>query len=360
MIQPNEHLLEIHRVVEHMGERVNFVRLDRNERVTPVSQDVFREMLATLSPDTFCAYPDPTPLYARLSRELKLPENHLYLTNGSDAAIRMLFQTYVRRGDMVVFPDPTYAMYSIYSRIFQAQAQAVSYSAGMTLDTGRFFELLEMRPRILAIPNPDQPTGCVLSESTLHELAKASHQSGTLFIIDEAYYPFYPHTVLNLVREFDNVVITRTFSKVGGLAGLRLGYFVSSPEVTGNVQRIRGAHKVNAISVAFGSYILDHPELSREYLVEIEAGREVLAETALDLKLGFPNCPANFQLLRFTGLSDTVPVAAALKNKGYLVKGGFSSPSVRDCIRITLAGPDIMMGFSQALRAVVAEMNWKP
>jgi histidinol-phosphate aminotransferase len=234
----------------------------------------------------------------------------------------------------------------------------VAYTADLTLDLKRIFELLETSPRVLAIPNPDQPTGCVLSEKTLRELAVASQKANTLFIIDEAYYPFYPHTAINLVRDFDHVVITRTFSKVGGLAGLRLGYLVTQPGVISHVQRIRGAHEVNAMSIAMGSYILDHPELSREYLTEIESGRDVLEETALDLKLGFPSCPANFQLLRFTGLSDTTPVMAALKERGYLVKGGFSSPSVRDCIRITLAGPEIMLGFSQALRAVVAEMDW--
>lgn len=359
MIQPNAHLLEIHRVTDNMGERANYVRLDRNERVSPVSQEVFREMLSTLSADVFCAYPDPTPLYDRLGRELNMPADHIYLTNGSDAAIRMIFQTYVQPGDMVIFPDPTYAMYSIYARIFQAKARSIPYSTDMTLDVNRIFELLEERPRILAIPNPDQPTGCVLSQPALRELAAAAHGSNTLFIIDEAYYPFNPETAVELVRQFDNVVITRTFSKVGGLAGLRLGYFVAHPDIVGNVQRIRGAHEVNAISVAVGSYILDHPELGREYLDEIEAGRDVVEEAALDLKLGFPRCPANFQLLRFTDIEDTAHIVAALKNKGYLVKGGFSSPAVRDCIRITLAGPDIMMGFSEALRAVVKEMKWR-
>jgi histidinol-phosphate aminotransferase len=110
MIQPNQHLLDIHRVVDNMGERADYVRLDRNERVTPVSQDVFHNMIATLSPDLFCAYPDPTPLYDRLSRDLQLPVDHLYLTNGSDAAIRMLFQTYLRPGDRVVFYDTNKAM----------------------------------------------------------------------------------------------------------------------------------------------------------------------------------------------------------------------------------------------------------
>ncbi len=357
MIQPNEHLLEIYRVTERMDERTRLVRLDRNERVTPFPPDVFRDMLSTLRPESFCAYPDPSPLYQRLSRDLNLPVEYLYPTNGSDAAIRLTLQTYLRPGDAIVFPDPTYAMYAIYARIFEARAQTVAYYTDMHLDVKQILRLLEQRPRLLALANPDQPTGAALSEATLRELATAAREAGTLFIIDEAYYPFYPHSAIDLVQEFDNVVVTRTFSKVGGLAGLRLGYFAAHPSIVENIQRIRGAHEVNAVAIAIGSYVLDHPELGESYVAEVCAGRDRLAAAARELGLGFPNCPANFQLLQFPGAEDTTKIVVALKSKGYLVKGGFSSPAVRNCIRITLGGPDVMEGFVHALRTVTSELG---
>lgn len=359
MIQPNEHLLNINRVKENMGERADYVRLDRNERVSPVSQSVFQDMLTVLSPEMFCAYPDPTPLYRRLSQNLNVQEESLYLTNGSDAAIRMLFQTYIRPGDSVMFPDPTYAMYAIYSQIFQAQARTIPYTKEMEFDVDLMLEyLIKEKPRILAIANPDQPTGSTLSESTIRRLATVAQEQNTMFIVDEAYYPFYPHTVVPLVHEFENIVITRTFSKVGGLAGLRLGYFVAHPEIVHNVHRIRGAHEVNEMSIAIGNYVLDHPELTEQYLAEIEAGRDVLEEAALDLGLGFPPCPANFQLIQFTDINNTKEIVSALKQKGYLVKGDFSSPAVQDCIRITLAEPDVMIGFVNVLRQVTKDL-WR-
>jgi histidinol-phosphate aminotransferase len=358
MIQPNEHLLNIDRVKENMGERADYVRLDRNERVSPVSQSIFQDMLAVLEPEMFCAYPNPTPLYQRLSKNLNVPEESLYLTNGSDAALRMLFQTYVRPGDSIVFPDPTYAMYEIYSQIFQAQARTIPYTKDMKFDVDLMLEYIKEKPRIVAIANPDQPTGSTLSESTIRKLAAAAREQNTLFIVDEAYYPFYPHTAVTLVHEFENIVVTRTFSKVGGLAGLRLGYFVAHPEIVHNVHRIRGAHEVNEMSIAIGNYVLDHPELTEQYLAEIEAGRDVLEEAALDLGLGFPPCPANFQLIQFTGMNNTKEIASALKQKGYLVKGGFSSLAVQDCIRITLAEPDVMIGFVNALRHVTKDL-WR-
>jgi histidinol-phosphate aminotransferase len=359
-LSPNEHLLAIQRSVDRMDERLQYVRLDRNERVSPFSADVFAEMAASLGPDLFCTYPNPAPLYQRLSRDLSLPGEQLYVTNGSDAAIRMLFHTYVRPADEVVFPDPTYAMYAVYAQIFQARAQLVPYSADRRLDLDQVFRLLERRPRLLALPNPDQPTGAVLPESTLRQLALASQSAGALFVIDEAYYPFYPQTALNLVREFDHVAVTRTFSKVGGLAGLRVGYLAAHASIVNNIQRIRGAYEVNAVAITVGSYILDHPVLGVSYLAEVEAGRKVLAEAAHELGLGFPSCPTNFQLLEFPSTYDPASVVSALKDKGYLVRGPFSAPSVRQCIRVTLGGPEIMRDFANAVRLVVAELRPAP
>jgi histidinol-phosphate aminotransferase len=207
---------------------------------------------------------------------------------------------------------------------------------------------------MLALANPDQPTGAVLPELTLRQLAGAAQAVGTLFIIDEAYYPFYPHTAIAMVGEFDNLIVTRSFSKVGGLAGLRLGYMAAHPGIVNDIQRIRGAHEVNAVAIAIGTYVMDHPELGEAHLAEVDAGRKVLAGVAHELGLGFPECPTNFQLLAFPGVQDTTGIVSALKEKGYLVKGGFSAPAVRDCIRITLGGADLMRGFGDALRSVTA------
>src|SRR5438132_5651131 len=119
MIQPRRHLLEIQRVRERMDERSEYICLDRNERVEPFASEIAQEIWGRLGPELLCIYPDPSPLYERLSRELGYAEDWLYVTPGSDAAIRMLFQTYVGVGDTVVHADPTYAMYGIYTQIAQ-------------------------------------------------------------------------------------------------------------------------------------------------------------------------------------------------------------------------------------------------
>lgn len=345
MPEPNEHLQAIRRMSERMPERIGRVHMDMNERVTPFAPAVLREMLAQIRPELLCHYPDASPLYERLSQRLGYPQEMLYVTPGSDAAIRMLFQAYLRPGDRVVFPEPTFAMYAVYTQIFRAQAHTVAYGRDRTLDIERLAALVADGARVLAVANPDQPTGAALATERLAALASAARRSDALCIIDEAYYPFYPHSAIDLVRQFDNVAILRTFSKVGGLAGLRVGYVVANPKVIDAMSRVRGSFEVNTVAIAMASYLLDHPQIAADFLREIEAGREVLRRMAQALGLGFPAGHGNFQLLQFAATTSTASVAAELAAKGYLVKGGFSAPCVSDCIRVTLAGAELMMRF---------------
>jgi histidinol-phosphate aminotransferase len=357
MIEPNEHLKEIRRMSERMPERRGRVHMDMNERVTPFERSIHEALLAQIQPELLCHYPDASPLYERLSRHLRLPEDQIYVTPGSDAAIRLLFQAYLRPGDRVTFPEPTFAMYSIYSQVFQARARTVPYVKGAALDVQQLKELLSERPRILAVANPDQPTGSVVPREQLLELAAAARKSDTLFIIDEAYYPFYPESAIELINDFDNVVILRTFSKVGGLAGLRVGYLVGSHDVVDAVSRVRGSFEVNTVAIAMACYLLDHPSISEDYLRQIEEGREVLKKMATALGLGIPPCPANFQLLQFKGRTSTAEIASELAARGYLVKGGFSAACLNDCVRVTLAGPELMTRFCRDCEDVLQRFS---
>jgi len=351
-LQPNPAILQLRRASEDMRGRERYIRLDRNERVTPFSDAEFAAIVAGLRAAQLCAYPDPSPLIERLAASIDLPPNSIYPTNGSDAAIRKVFQAFVQPGDTVLLADPTYAMYPIYTQMFGGRADVVSYRDDRTLDVDFFTSRLAAGPRIAAIACPDQPTGAVLPVGALRAIVSEARRRDTLVIIDEAYYPFHPVTAVDLVREFDNVVITRTFSKVGGLAGLRVGYLVAQPAIVDIVDKVRGAHEVNAMAIHTAAFVLDHPEIGDRFVNDIEAGRRVLAAAAADLGLTVPGCPANFQLVELPPALDPSAVVEALRQRGYLVKGGFAHPSVARCIRVTLAGPDVMTPFVQALRDV--------
>ena len=128
MIQPRPHLLNLYRDVERGGGG-QYVKLDRNERVTPLPEALRKEILAGLPANVFNTYPDISPLYAKLSAKLGVPENELYITSGSDAAIRRIFETFVGPGDGVLQPDPSFAMYQVYTKLYQGRAINVPYTA---------------------------------------------------------------------------------------------------------------------------------------------------------------------------------------------------------------------------------------
>lgn len=357
MIEPRTHLQKIYRDVERSGKRMAYTRLDRNERVSPLPEAVRQDVLSGLPPDVFNAYPDSAPLYERLSRRLGIDEDELFVTSGSDTAIRRIFETFVGPGDAVIHAEPTYAMYAVYSQLYQASAVMIPYDVERRLPVGRILERLDKKARLLLIANPDQPTGTVLPSSVLREIAGKAQATDTLFVIDEAYYPFHQETALAWRQEFGNVIVTRTFSKVGGLAGLRLGYLVGPRRLVGFIQRTRGSYDVNAMAVAVGCYLLDHPELERAHLEQVEAGREVLCQAAKRLNLGFPQCATNFQLLRFAAGTDLKAIVEGLKAEGFLIKGPFGTPALRNCLRVTLAEPMILRTFVAALEKVLAQQG---
>lgn len=354
MIGIRPHLEGIRRWREYDHDPGPHVRLDLNERVPALPDGLFREILDTLTPETFSQYPDVGPLITRLARETGVSREWVYPTNGSDSAIRLIFRAFVDRGDRVVLPDPTYAMYRIHAAISQASVADVPYRADLTLDVDALAALIATKPRLVALALPDQPTGFVLSAARLREIVAAAHRHGVLLLIDEAYYPFYPETAAVLVRDFDNVAITRSFSKAAGVAGLRLGYVIANPALIEGIDKVRGAFEVNGVAVAVGCYVLDHPEIAAGYLREVEEGRSVLLEAARALGFGIVDCPTNFQLLRAPDGVDPKALTRALRAHGYAVKTDFAAPLDR-YLRITVGAPSVMHGCAVALRAAVSE-----
>lgn len=352
-ILPNPALRDLYREPERMNERAGLVRLDRNERLSAFPAPVFAEMMKLINAELISTYPDPTPLYARMSRLTGLPEDCFFFTNGSDAALRLIIQTFIQPGDSLVLTDPSYAMLGVYAKITQAAVSLIPYDAGIKLDTDRIEELLKGRPRILAFPNPDQPTGTVLGAVELRRIIGLAEEAGTLVVIDEAYYPFYRETAAPWVREYSNLIVTRSFSKAWGLSGLRLGVMIGRPKLVEYASRLRGLHEVNTMAVVIGGYLLDHPEIVEDYVREVDAGRRVLEEGAQRLGLDFPRCHTNFQLLQCNRGENTKRIVDAMKVQGFLIKGGFRSPAIRDCIRATVGPADLMQRFNSTLAEVL-------
>jgi len=356
-ILPREHLRAVERTNERHERRDRFICLDRNERASPFSEALMRQMLSELTPRDLMAYPDPGSFVSRLSAQVGLGEDWICETAGSDAAVRRLLMAFLKPGQTVLFANPSYAMYEIYTRIFEGIPRSVDYLMDRSLDIEAFLAAIGPDVSVVIIANPNQPTGTALPLPALERVATRAAQVGALCIVDEAYYPFHAETMLPFVGRLSNLIVTRTLSKYPGVAGLRLGYAVGLPSLMKGLTAVRGGSEVSGVSLALGCYLLDHPEIAEEFHAAVDAGRKILVEAARPLGFDVLPCVTNFQLLRSPPGIDVDEVTRALERRGYLVKSGFSHPCMRRCMRISVNGPDVMAPFTVAFIAAVEEVS---
>lgn len=356
MISPVPHLARVHRDGDRHTAHPGLIGLNRNERVSPMPAAVFQGIMQQVQPAHLSSYPDLGPLYDRLCRTLDLPEDHLLVTPGSDGAIRRALQVFVDSDDVVVLPTPTYAMYPIYTSIFRGTVRTVAYGADLKLDVEALLAAIAAGCKLVAIANPSQPTGSALAIEDLARIAEGAAAANAICLVDEAYFPFYPHTALPLIRQYDNLLVTRTFSKIGGIAGLRVGYAAGHPLLIESMEKVRGASEVNGVGVVAACYLLDNPDVMATFREEVTEGRGLLLQAAKALGIETPDSHGNFQVLRLPRHLPVTEITQDLEKRGYLVKGGFGAP-MQDCIRITLDGPQIMRPFIEALTQAVATVG---
>jgi histidinol-phosphate aminotransferase len=323
---PNPALGAIERLREGGREREGLIGLDRNERLAPLPQEIVDEIRGRISEDLLTTYPSLDELYDRLALATGQARDRLLLTAGSDAAVKALYQVYAKPGTRAVMLDPSYAMYPIYAEMFGAAPVRVPFAADLTLDGGALLEAVGPGVELVFLANPNQPTGTMLPDDLLAALLERALGAGALVVVDEAYYPFSEHTLLPRAAGHPNLVLTRTFSKAWGLAGVRAGLVAAHPEVIRNLYKVRSAYDVNAVAATCVSVMLDHPEVAEDYAREVAAGRAVLTERALALGLEPVPSRTNFLVIRLGADRDPAALVAALQERGYLVKGPFGAP----------------------------------
>ena len=343
----------IRRPQDPIGEEAGVVRLDRNQRITPIADAIVRELKNRLSATVIQSYPNPLPFRGSLSQSTGLSPPQITVTAGADAAIRLIFQAFVRPGDVVLLPTPTYSMYSTYIEIFEARLQPIPYGDDLKLDLQRFREGLLYSPRLAVIANPDQPTGAVLPIAVIEEFAEIAARQGTLLLVDEVYFPFYPETALSCLKRFSNVALLRSFSKIFGLAGLRLGFVASDENIIAAIEQVQGLHEVSSTALVAGDFVLNHSELIADYTREVEEGRRVLQAAASALGLTFPACRGNFQIVGVPSQFGVDNVVRKLYEEGFRVRSLSQVPLLRNYFRVALGGIEIMEQFAVALRRAV-------
>ena len=311
--------------------RTNKLRLDFNENPIGCSAAV-RRALAKLSAASISAYPEQETVRRKAARYFGVRPEELLLTNGTDEALSLVVNTFVESGDRVLFVEPTYAMYRFYSELAGARIIAPRYDAQMRFPWNDVVAALREGLRVFFLPNPNSPTGNLLSHDELRRILKAATR--TMVVIDEAYFEFSGVTVIPWIRRQKNLIVTRTFSKTTGLAGLRLGCIFVNSEMAATMRKAQSPYPVNVAALAAAEAAMRDRAFIARTVGEVQRGRRELERGLARLGVKWFPSAGNFLLVYFGERSKKI--VAALERRGILLRDRSSDFGGEGYVRITL------------------------
>ncbi len=208
------------------------------------------QRLRQLDGETLARYPEREKGESVVAAHLGVSSDELLLTNGTDEAIHLICETYLEPGDEVLIVVPTFAMFEIYAAATGARVISIPAADGFEFPTQEVIGHITSRTRLIAVANPNNPTGAFVPLSDLVQIAKAAPDAALL--VDEAYFEFAGETMLPKWREIPNLFVSRTFSKAYGMAGLRIGVLMGNPEQ----MSLRSARQFSVQSEFSGARVL--------------------------------------------------------------------------------------------------------
>ena len=347
VLQPREAVLRMAPYAPPTGGRQDKLRLDFNENTVGASPQVVEFIREHLNPSMLTVYPEYTEAKSELAEFFGVETDDFVLTNGTDEAIQVLVNTYVDDDDEVIVLKPAYAMYRFYCEVAGASLIEIPYRPQkLAFPLDELLEAITPKTRAVLIANPNNPTGTGTSRAAIERILERAENAAVL--VDEAYYEFSGVTVLPLLNDYPNLFVSRTFSKVYGMAAMRIGCLFSQ---NGNVEFLHKAqspYSVNALAaLAARAAVRDTANISK-YVMEVLAARELLYVGLEYLKIPYYESMANFVL--FEAGERAIEIRDELRRKGVLVRD--RSYEIPGCVRVTVGTRDQIRLFLTELEAI--------
>ena len=330
-IKPRPAVLSMQPYSPPTAGRADKLRLDFNENTVGCSPHVIAALRDGLDAGGLAVYPEYGGAKEAVARYFQVQPDQFVFTNGTDEAIQVFVNTYVDDGQQVLLLRPSYAMYRFYAEVAGARVCEIEYTPpGMEFPLQTLLDSITSETRAVILANPNNPTGTGTSilgiERILHRARKA------VVLIDEAYYEFSGVTALTEIERVPNLFVSRTFSKVFGMAAMRVGCLFSHAANIEFLHKAQSPYSVNSLAVmAAQAAVTDHAYV-QNYVAEVLAGRELLCVGLEKLGIAYIPSSANFVLARIG--ERAIEVRDALRAQGILVRDrSYEAPG---CVRMTV------------------------
>jgi histidinol-phosphate aminotransferase len=328
--------------------------LDLNENTAGCSPRVLAKLRSLTAADV-SLYPEKGAGERAVAAHLGVRPEQVLLANGVDEAIMLLFSCFLSPGDKAVYPVPTFPMYPISACAAGAATVEVHMEREFRFPAQQMLTVVTPRTRIIAIANPNNPTGTLAPRTELERILEAAPHAAVL--LDEAYYEFCGETMLGELPRFPNLFVARTFSKAYGLAGLRLGCLVGAAQHMELVRRLAPPFSVNGVALACLPEALADQEHAEAYVAGVRRERARLeAELSKYGIRTWPSC-GNF-ILADLGDKHT-PFAAEVEKDGIYVRDRGTDPACSGCVRITVGTAVEMERLYATLPGALQRIGWR-
>ncbi|THB68711.1 MAG: histidinol-phosphate transaminase [Desulfovibrio sp.] len=319
------------------------IKLASNENplgVSPVVQRVIADKADTCFRYAQVGNPRLVAAIAEFLAPWNITPQHVVVGNGSDEIIDLLIRLRARPGqDNIIAFKPCFSMYTLQSKLCGVEFRQTPLNQDFSFPWDKFLDLADENTALAFVTTPDNPSGFTPPVSELESLARALPEN-CILAIDEAYMDFCAdqtaHSLLPRLEEFPNVVVMRTFSKLYGLAGLRLGYGVMAPWLADYLWRIRPPFSVNILAEEAGMAVLKDTVFVEETLRVVNQGRDFLTQSLTGMGCTVAPSQANFMLFRLPpGAPEAKAVFEALLAKGVIIRP-LTSYGLPDSLRLTI------------------------
>jgi histidinol-phosphate aminotransferase len=342
------------RHLEFAWEHPEITRMMSNENPLPPPEAVIDAILETVRQGNL--YPNTGPkLRQKLGEQVGLSADNVLLGNGSTEVLDIIIRTFVTPGDEAIIPVPTFSMYETRMRVNGGVPILVPMTSDFNWDVEGIIRAVSEKTKLIFICTPNNPTGNEIGEPELRQILAL----GVPTVIDEAYYELEaePYTQANLIREFPNAIINRTFSKAFGLAGLRIGYALADQAIVSYLMRTKIPWNVGLVSLAAALAALEDGGALRERQEVNRQGRDYLCEQITQIPgLQAFASEGNFVLVDASCLGKTSKaIVDDLIARGIFIRPMSPHHMKEGFVRVTVGTPSQNENFITLFRQYVAD-----
>jgi len=323
----------------HLNGKHYEIKLNQNENPYDLPQWLKDELLDEFRAFAWNRYPSfgNLRLIEKLSSHVQIEAGRLLVGNGSNELLQTLIAASLSAGKKLLLVTPTFLIYQQLGRVAQADIREIEFEEDWSFPVNKILTTLGQEQIELCIfCSPNSPTGATLKESDLIQILK---RAKGLVLVDEAYHEFSKTSYLELQSNFKNLIITRTFSKAMGLAGLRIGYLIAHPDLITEINKAKLPYNLNIFSEFVASKLLDHCDLVNENIQKILSEKERLARQLLEFNnVSVIPSGANFFMIKTP--TRAPELFDKLAEKGVLVRDiSKYHPRLKNYLRISIGTP---------------------